>query len=234
MSESGPSHVGLSTFKSGNCRLLVVLACGLLLGLGMALLLAHPAVREARHPSTHPYRHDDSGPAALQQLAQLTQELRDSVSQLKQQQQELRQNLLEQQQQQQQAAGTSPSSEQITQLSKELRDGVSQLKQGLQEQLQQLAKKRQDASPSPAPAAPAVVPDLSAYSDPVLPDIAEKVLQLDKQQAGKRVISVSLFGKEPRYVQGSIENAMLARRDWPGWIYRWLGGSWQGSPSTAQ
>jgi hypothetical protein len=173
--------------------------------------------------------HASAGPTA-QQLVQLTTDLQEAVSQLRQQQQQYEQH------NQQQA--TSGDAKQLPQLTNDLKDGVSQLKQQqeqvqqqLQGQLQQLqqqhAKLQAVATPpppalppSPSPA-PTVIPDLSSYTDPVLPDVAKKVVELDKKQAGKRVISMSLFGSDGRYVQGSIENAMLARRDWPGWTFRW-------------
>lgn len=73
----------------------------------------------------------------------------------------------------------------------------------------------------PAAAAPAVVvPDLNTRTEPILPDIATRVLQLDKQQQGKRVIAMSLYGTQERCIKGAVGNAMLARRDWHGWTFR--------------
>jgi hypothetical protein len=65
-----------------------------------------------------------------------------------------------------------------------------------------------------------VVPDVSSYTADVLPKVAEAVAQLEQQGQGRKVIAVSLYGKNPRYLQGAVENAMLAKRDWPGWTYR--------------
>jgi hypothetical protein len=232
---TGLAH--LSTFKPG--RVVFLAVAGLLL-LGGAVLTAHlmqPAWLAARSDL---YRIKVSqaaatfqrAPAGTEQLAsaiaQMTQALQAGFSELKQQQ-----------------AGSGDAVKKIAQVTLELQDGVKQLKeqhQQLQGQVQQISKQqeqlqrqadnrtRQDAAaqaagaetakPSPAPAARAVVPDLTPFSEPVLPGVAKQVLELDKQQAGRRVISVSLFGTSERYIQGSLENAMLARRDWPGWTYR--------------
>lgn len=67
-----------------------------------------------------------------------------------------------------------------------------------------------------------VVPDLSQYSDTVLPEVAEQVLEMERQGKGRKIIAMSVFGSNPRYVDGAILNAVLAKRDWHahGWVLR--------------
>jgi hypothetical protein len=65
-----------------------------------------------------------------------------------------------------------------------------------------------------------VVPDLSNHTADVLPEVAKAVAQLEQQGLGKKVIAVSLYGADSRYTLGAVENAMLAKRDWPSWTYR--------------
>lgn len=65
-----------------------------------------------------------------------------------------------------------------------------------------------------------VVPDLSNKTGTVLPDVAKAVVALERQGKGRKIISMSLYGADPRYTQGAIENAMLAQRDWAGWTLR--------------
>jgi hypothetical protein len=56
----------------------------------------------------------------------------------------------------------------------------------------------------------------------ILPDVARQVAQSEKNGTckGKKVIAISLYGNDPRYTMGAVENALLAKRDWPGWTYR--------------
>lgn len=65
-----------------------------------------------------------------------------------------------------------------------------------------------------------VVPDVQSYTANVLPEVAKAVAQLEQQGQGKKVIAMSLYGDNPRYTLGAIENALLAKRDWTGWTYR--------------
>jgi hypothetical protein len=65
-----------------------------------------------------------------------------------------------------------------------------------------------------------IVPDVQNHTADVLPEVAKAVMQLEKQGQGKKVIAMSLYGSDTRYTQGAVENAMLAKRDWPGWTYR--------------
>lgn len=66
----------------------------------------------------------------------------------------------------------------------------------------------------------ALWPDLANHTANVLPDIAGQVLQLERRGLGKKVIAMSLYGANPRYVQGALENAELVQRDWRGWTLR--------------
>jgi hypothetical protein len=72
----------------------------------------------------------------------------------------------------------------------------------------------------PAAGAEHVVPDLSNRSEPVLPDVASTVLQLERQSKGRKLIAMSLYGADPRYTQNVVYNAMRARDEWPGWTLR--------------
>lgn len=65
-----------------------------------------------------------------------------------------------------------------------------------------------------------VVPELGSDSPVVMPDVAKAVIALERQGKGRKVISMALYGANPRYTQGAIENAMLTQRDWPGWTLR--------------
>lgn len=76
------------------------------------------------------------------------------------------------------------------------------------------------ANAHPAGSPELVVPDLQHLAESTSPDTANKVLQLERQGKGRKVISMSLFGDDGRYTQGVIENAVLARRDWRGWTLR--------------
>jgi hypothetical protein len=66
----------------------------------------------------------------------------------------------------------------------------------------------------------AVVPDLSDNTADVLPEVAQGVTQLEQQGLGKKIIAMSLYGADPRYTVGIVENAVLAERGWPGWTFR--------------
>lgn len=69
---------------------------------------------------------------------------------------------------------------------------------------------------------PVVLNVLNTTAD-VLPEffeVAKAEVQLEQRGLGKKVIAVSLFGSDPRYTMGAVENALLAKRDWPGWTYR--------------
>jgi hypothetical protein len=46
-----------------------------------------------------------------------------------------------------------------------------------------------------------VVPDLSQRTEDVLPDVAAKVVELEKQGKGRKIIAFSLFGNTPKYLQ---------------------------------
>lgn len=76
-----------------------------------------------------------------------------------------------------------------------------------------------------------VVPDVSHRKESVLPDVAQAVIQKEKEGKGCKIISMSLYGNNSRYVQGAIENAVLAARDWPDWTLRIYFG--QGVPLEA-
>lgn len=65
-----------------------------------------------------------------------------------------------------------------------------------------------------------VVPDVSGHVANVLPDVAQQVLALERQGLGRKIIAMSLFGNDPRYVQGALMNALLAQREWSGWTLR--------------
>lgn len=65
-----------------------------------------------------------------------------------------------------------------------------------------------------------VVPDLSGLDADVHPQVADQVLQFERQGKGRKIIAMSLFGDNPRYVDGAILNALLAKRDWPDWTLR--------------
>lgn len=68
-----------------------------------------------------------------------------------------------------------------------------------------------------------IVPDVSGLPGDVLPEVARQVLKGGNHT--RNIISMSLFGNNPKYVQGAIENAMLAARDWPGWTLRFYYGA---------
>lgn len=65
-----------------------------------------------------------------------------------------------------------------------------------------------------------VVPDFSSRKEPILPDVAQHVLSLERQGKGRKLIAMSLYGADARYTQNAIYNAMRARDDWPGWTLR--------------
>lgn len=65
-----------------------------------------------------------------------------------------------------------------------------------------------------------IVPDLQQYSDTILPQVAEQVLEMERQGKGRKIIAMSVFGNNPRYVDSAILNAVLAKRDWHGWVLR--------------
>jgi hypothetical protein len=69
-----------------------------------------------------------------------------------------------------------------------------------------------------------VWPDVTHRADSVLPDVARFVLQQERHNRGKKVITMSLYGNNSRYAQGAIDNAVLAARDWPGWTLRFYHG----------
>lgn len=46
-----------------------------------------------------------------------------------------------------------------------------------------------------------VVPDLTNRTEDVLPDVAAKVVELEKQGKGRKIIAFSLFGSTPKYIQ---------------------------------
>lgn len=71
----------------------------------------------------------------------------------------------------------------------------------------------------------AVVPDMQALEGVVFPEVAQQVIQQELAGQGRKIIAVSLYGNSSKYTQGAIENAMLARRDWPGWVYQVYNGS---------
>jgi hypothetical protein len=57
-----------------------------------------------------------------------------------------------------------------------------------------------------------VVPDLSQRTEDALPDVAARVVELEKQGKGRKIIAYSLFGDNPKYIQvglvGSFEFKM--------------------------
>lgn len=66
-----------------------------------------------------------------------------------------------------------------------------------------------------------VVPELPAGSNnTTFPDIAARVLELERQGKGHKLISMSLYGADARYTMGALENALLAKRMWNGWTLR--------------
>jgi hypothetical protein len=46
-----------------------------------------------------------------------------------------------------------------------------------------------------------VVPGLSQHTEDALPDVAAKVVELEKQGKGRKIIAYSLFGNNPKYTQ---------------------------------
>lgn len=52
------------------------------------------------------------------------------------------------------------------------------------------------------------------------PERAQESLQLEKSGKGKNVISMALYGSGEPYTLGAIENALLVKRDWNGWVLR--------------
>lgn len=51
-----------------------------------------------------------------------------------------------------------------------------------------------------------VVPDLTNRTEDVLPDVAAKVVELEKQGKGRKIIAFSLFGSTPKYIQVGRKN----------------------------
>jgi hypothetical protein len=64
------------------------------------------------------------------------------------------------------------------------------------------------------------VPDLLESGRDVNPDVARKVLELEKQGKGRKIISMSLYGNDTRYTYGAVENALMVKQGWPGWTLR--------------
>lgn len=52
------------------------------------------------------------------------------------------------------------------------------------------------------------------------PEDARARLALEAAGQSKRIISMSLYGADPGYLNGAIDNAVLVRRDWQGWTLR--------------
>lgn len=76
-----------------------------------------------------------------------------------------------------------------------------------------------------APPLEIVVPEWPRNSSSVtFPDIAAQVLAAERQGRGRKVIAMSLYGDNPRYTFGGLDNAVLAKRDWPGWTLRFYVG----------
>lgn len=46
-----------------------------------------------------------------------------------------------------------------------------------------------------------VLPDLSQRTEDALPDVAARVVELEKQGKGRKIIAYSLFGDNPKYIQ---------------------------------
>jgi hypothetical protein len=80
-------------------------------------------------------------------------------------------------------------------------------------------------------AADVIVPNVSGRTEVILPDVAKQVLDQEKAGKGRKLIAMSLFGDDPRYVQGALLNAVLAQRDWPEWTLRFYYGD--GVPENA-
>lgn len=76
-----------------------------------------------------------------------------------------------------------------------------------------------------------LVPDLSGYTANVLPDVARQVLARERQGRARKIISMSLYGDDPRYVRGALQNAELAAANWKGWTLRIYYG--EGVPQAA-
>lgn len=65
-----------------------------------------------------------------------------------------------------------------------------------------------------------VVPDVTLRTELIMPDVARRVVDLERQGHGRKIISMSLYGAEPRYTLNAVYNAMVAQRDWPDWTLR--------------
>ena len=66
-----------------------------------------------------------------------------------------------------------------------------------------------------------VVPELPTKSSNVsFPEVAARVVQLERRGKGRKLIAMSLYGNDTRYTFGALENALLVKRDWKGWVLR--------------
>mmetsp|Transcript_24523 Transcript_24523/g.62284 ORF Transcript_24523/g.62284 Transcript_24523/m.62284 type:complete len:330 (-) Transcript_24523:830-1819(-) len=52
------------------------------------------------------------------------------------------------------------------------------------------------------------------------PMLAARVLAQERMGKGRRIIAMSLYGDNPRYTMGAIENAVVVLRSWHGWTLR--------------
>mmetsp|Transcript_24737 Transcript_24737/g.62806 ORF Transcript_24737/g.62806 Transcript_24737/m.62806 type:complete len:293 (-) Transcript_24737:436-1314(-) len=57
-------------------------------------------------------------------------------------------------------------------------------------------------------------------SDIVSPELAEKVLTMERSGRGRMIVSMSLYGSHPHYMFGALENAVIIKRSWPEWHLR--------------
>lgn len=64
-----------------------------------------------------------------------------------------------------------------------------------------------------------VVPVISGDA-PVSPEVAAQVLALEREGRGRKIIAMSLYGKQPRYTMGAIDNMIMSLRDWQNWTFR--------------
>ncbi|KAF8056733.1 hypothetical protein HT031_006231 [Scenedesmus sp. PABB004] len=95
--------------------------------------------------------------------------------------------------------------------------GTQQTQQQQQQQQQQAQPFGSDASSTQHPA---VVPELPDTGETVFPAVAAAVLAAEREGRGRKLISMALYGDNPRYTAGVVENALFVRRDWGNWTLR--------------
>src|SRR5690606_19151093 len=84
--------------------------------------------------------------------------------------------------------------------------------------------RRRAAHPDFPRLGPAQVPGRGGLPGPVAPVAAGREAEhgdrhgpVGSKREAMNVISMSLYGREPKYVTGALENAALAPRIYPGW-----------------